>query len=294
MNHRAPLLCQRWREHRSSYRPAGETINTRDYEIAPISRAVAKLFVESHHYSKSFPTSRFRYGIFSRHVTEEHWQVHGLEPQLAGVAVFSNAKHPAVLTNVFPGDPNDSVELGRFVLLDHLKANAESYFIRRCNELLKRENICGVVAFSDPIRRTLPDGTTICPGHIGSIYQSASALFLGKSAPKTLHIFNDDGSALDPRTLSKIRNRESGFDYACNKLREKGADEPWADSKAWLNHWLQKLATPTKHSGNYRYAWSIGNNPPPAGTPLPYPKQFASAREMEMAKEKAANQQNET
>ena len=27
--------CQRWRERRDSYRPAGETIATRLYEVAP-------------------------------------------------------------------------------------------------------------------------------------------------------------------------------------------------------------------------------------------------------------------
>ena len=290
MNHRAPLLCQRWRESRSSYRPAGETINTADYEIAPISKADAKVFVIAHHYSKSFVAARFCYGIFSRYVTSKHWQTYGLAPQLAGVAVYSVPRHPAVLTNVFPGDPNDSVELGRFVLLDHLPSNCETFFISRCNELLKRESIRGVVAFSDPEVRRRNDGTLLLPGHIGTIYSAlGKSIFLGRAAPKTQNVFAD-GTILDRRAISKIRNHESGFNYASKLLTSRGADEPWPNSKNWLDHWLPKLTTSMRHRGTYRFAWPIGNVIP-RGTPLPYPKQFATANEMLAAKEEAANQQ---
>lgn len=293
MNHRLPLFCQRWREHRSSYRPAGETINTSDFEIAPIPKPVAKLFVQTHHYSKSFVAARYTYGLFSRHVTEDHWQTQGLAPQLAGVAAFSVSQHPAVVTNVFPGNPKDSVELGRFVLLDHIKANAETYFLSRCHELLKKEGIRGVVAFSDPEPRTSRSGNTIWPGHYGIIYHAGNSVFLGKSSPKTLYIF-DDCSTLDRRTISKIRNHESGFKYACKLLTDRSADEPWPDSKAWLDYWLPRLTTKRFHRGNFRFAWSLCNRVYPRGTRLPYPKQFASAHEMEIAKEKAVNQQTET
>lgn len=291
MNHRTPLLCQRWRERRSSYRPAGETINPSDFEIARIDEPIAKQFVKAHHYTKSFVVARYCYGLFSRHVTPEHWETFGLAPQLVGVAAFSVPQHPAVLTNVFPGDPNDSIQLGRFILLDHVKANAESYFILRCNELLKKEGLRGVLAFSDDTPRLIKDNQLLWPGHLGIIYQSigGKALFLGRGARKTLHVF-EDGTALEPRALSKIRNKESGIEYASKLLRDRGADEVWPNRKDWLNYWLPKLTTPMRHPGNLRYAWALANKVIPVGRPLPYPKRFATEKEMLEAKEKAASE----
>jgi hypothetical protein len=43
---------QRWRAHRDSYRPAGEVIDPRAYEVAEISEdRTPKGFVLEHHYS---------------------------------------------------------------------------------------------------------------------------------------------------------------------------------------------------------------------------------------------------
>jgi len=280
MNHRAPLLCQRWRDKRTTYRPACETIDTSDYEIAPITFHDAKSFCIQHHYSGSYVSCRFRFGLFGRALTAEHWQANGLTPELLGVAVFSVPQHPAVLTNVFPGNPNDSVELGRFVLLDHVGANAETYFLSRCRELLRAKGLRGVVAFSDPVPRITSTGT-LSPGHIGTIYQSLSpnTVFLGRGSRKTLYLF-DDGSTLQPRTISKIRNRESGFDYACGILVNHGADKPGNDPRAWLDHWLPILTTRVSHPGCLKYAFPLQPKVFPIGTPLPYPKQFASASEL--------------
>jgi hypothetical protein len=51
--------------------------------------------------------------------------------------------------------------------------NGESWFIARCFERLRREGFVGVVAHSDPLRRTRADGTVVCPGHVGTIYQAS-------------------------------------------------------------------------------------------------------------------------
>jgi hypothetical protein len=51
--------CQRWRDRRDSYRPAGEVIATQDYTVASLpSDAVAKAFVQQHHYSGTYPAVR--------------------------------------------------------------------------------------------------------------------------------------------------------------------------------------------------------------------------------------------
>ena len=98
-------FSQRWRARRTSFRPPGEVINTRAYEVAPLAGdAAAKAFVIEHHYSGTYPAARFRFGLFRAGV-------------LQGVAVFSHPCNDAVLTSVFPGTATESVELGHFVLL---------------------------------------------------------------------------------------------------------------------------------------------------------------------------------
>ena len=51
-------FCQRWRAHRSTYRPAGEPIDTIRYGVEVIdSDKVAGAFVREHHYSHSLPAA---------------------------------------------------------------------------------------------------------------------------------------------------------------------------------------------------------------------------------------------
>ncbi len=58
------MLTQRWNKRRASYRPAGEVINTRAYEVAPLDETSAKTFVLTNHYSGTYPAARFRYGLY--------------------------------------------------------------------------------------------------------------------------------------------------------------------------------------------------------------------------------------
>jgi hypothetical protein len=250
-----PFACQRWREHRATYRPAGETIRTADYEIHPISMSQAKAFVLHHHYAHSYPSCRFRYGLFSHRLTKDHWQNNGLQPELVGVAVMSVPQHPAVLTNVFPGNPNDSTDLGRFVLLDEVPANGETYFLARCRELLKKEGLIGMVAFSDDQPRIV-NNAVLFPGHQGTIYQASSAVLLGRGSPKTLHLLAN-GQTFEPRAQSKLRKKESGWEYASQILIKHGADTPGKDTRAWVDHWLPRLTTSIRHPGNLKYAFTL-------------------------------------
>ena len=60
--------AQRWRSGRASYRPAGEVIDTRRFEVAavdgPGADNVARAFVVAHHYSASYPAARERIGLY--------------------------------------------------------------------------------------------------------------------------------------------------------------------------------------------------------------------------------------
>ncbi len=61
-------VSQRWRGGRASYRPKGEPIDTRLYEVAAIDGKGAdnacKTFVQANHYSASYPAARQRLGLY--------------------------------------------------------------------------------------------------------------------------------------------------------------------------------------------------------------------------------------
>lgn len=253
-------VVQRWRDRRGTYRPAGEPIDTSRYEVAAIEKdGPAKAFVQAHHYSGTFPAARFRFGLYRG-------------PELVGVAVFSQPVNNLSLS-CFPGEPAESCELGRIVLVDDVPANGESWFVARCFELL-RGDVLGVLSLSDPFPRTDALGRRVFGGHIGTIYQASNATYLGRARADTLRLL-PDGSVIHSRALAKIRKRERGWRYAAPLLERHGAtplgDEQ--DARAWLDEWLPRLCRTVKHPGNHRYAFGltkqVRRHLPES---LPYPK----------------------
>jgi len=253
---------QRWRERRDRYRPAGETIRTSAYEVAQIdSDRLAKAFILRHHYSGTYPAARFRYGLFSD------------VGKLVGVAVFSVPCSDQVLTGTFRGiEAGEATELGRFVLLDSVPGNGETWFLGRCFELLRRESIAGVVSFSDPVPRMTSIGAVVFPGHVGTIYQAHNGVYLGRATPRTLRML-PDGSVLSARAISKLRTRTKGWRYTADVLIGYGAPRPSRDLAAWASLWIPRLTKPLRHHGNHKYAWGL-DRPCRRILPasLPYPK----------------------
>ena len=255
---------QRWRDRKSVFRRPDEQIRTADYDVAELlDDNTAKAFVCRHHYSRSYPAARWRFGLFH-------------QGELAGVAVFSHPVSNRVLTNVFDGSPLDSVELGRFVLLDDVPGNGETYFLWACLRRLKKLGLVGVVAFSDPQARTNVQGEMVLPGHIGTIYQAGNSVYLGRGTPRTLRIL-PDGTVFSDRAIQKIRSLDQGWQYSVEKLVRFGAtrlhDDPFdtPDSRGWLREWLPKLTRKLRHQGNHKYAWWL-HEPEKRKFSLPYPK----------------------
>lgn len=253
-------VCQRWRDHRSLYRPAREVVSVAALEVAELpDDATPKAFVVANHYAKSYPAARFRFGLYER----------GL---LSGVAVFSQP----VSNGLFRGlpDPAEAVELGRLVLLDQVGANAESWFVARCFAALRRHGLSGVVSCSDPVPRTGIGGALVMPGHVGAVYQASNAVYVGRTTARTLRLL-PSGAVFSDRAAQKIRARERGWRYAAEQLVACGA-APLGDrddARAWLRHWLPRVTTPLRHGGNHRYLWALDKRDRrrlPAG--LPYPK----------------------
>jgi len=259
-----PPLTQRWRSGRDAYRPPDEVIRTAEYDVAELpDDGLAKAFVLAHHYSASYPAARWRFGLFHKGV-------------LVGVAVFSHPCNDRVLTSIFPGRATDSVELGRFVLLDEVPANGETWMLGRCFRLLRREGLAGVVAFSDPCRRLNRQGVPVFGGHVGIVYQAFNAVYLGRATARTLTLL-PNGSVLSDRAQQKVRSADQSVRYAVSRLVACGAEPPLSSQPAflvaWLRQWKSRLCRSLRHRGNHKYAWRLCRRVrlPPS---LPYPKQL--------------------
>jgi hypothetical protein len=234
---------QRWRHRSDRYRPAGEVIDTRAYEVAAIAEdSRAKAFVVEHHYSGSYPAARFRFGLYRGGA-------------LVGVAVFSHPCNDRVLTGTFPGPATDSVELGRFVLLDDVPGNGESWFLGVCFAALRKQ-VVGILSFSDPVPRVSTDGSVVHPGHIGTIYQAHNAVYLGRGPVRTLRLL-PDGRVMSARAISKIRAMERGWRHSSALLERFGAAPLTGSPQAWLETWLPRVTRTIRHSGHHRYAWPL-------------------------------------
>lgn len=240
-------FTQRWRDKKPVFQVRENCFNPRIHDVAPIDEKTAKDFILNTHYSRSFPASRRRFGLFRRGA-------------LIGAAVFSHPMNDRVLTNYFGGKAAESLELGRFAILDLADDfNSESWFFARCRAELKKEGFRGIVAFSDDLRRTDISGKTCFSGHLGVFYGSSNGIYTGRSERTSIRLL-PDGTVFSKRAVSKIRNGEQGHEYASRILASYGADQPPMDAEArklWLQFWLDKLTRRVTHPGNHRYIFGL-------------------------------------
>lgn len=264
-----PDICQRWTEGRASYRPAREVIDPSRFEVVEIDELTAKRFVTTHHYSRRYPAARFRFGLLDR-------------GELAGVAVFSRPFRAEVITNAIPwlDDVDEGAELGRFVLLDQVAANGETWFLARCLAAL-RGRLRAIVSFSDPNPRETADGSALFPGHIGTIYQASNATYQGRTDPDTIWLL-PDGTVFSNIASGKIRRGLRGWRSAAAELERFGA-EPLAEGVSdierirWLERWRSELTRRMRHRGLHRYTFTIDRGAPIAyGPRRAYPKRRAA------------------
>ena len=259
-------MNQRWREGRDSYRPDGEPINTSLYGCRVVRERVAKQFVCKEHYSHAFPAAVLSVGLFRK--------APFLPEELVGVAVFSVPMQQKVIPAYFPeSDPNDGVELGRFVLLDDVPANGETWFLKRAFRLLKEEKgkKC-VVSYSDPMERRTSSGVLVKPGHFGTIYQAFNGRFLGRARGRTL-VLAPSGTVVSERSISKLRNAEKGADYVYRQFIELGAPKrkPLEGDREYVQRAVSESFTKVRHPGNLVYGWPLRRGVKTKNQ-LPYPK----------------------
>ena len=264
---------QRWRETRESYRVRGESFDPRRFGVEVIaSDTEARDFVTRHHYSGTYPAARLRVGLYR----QRSWIV----PELVGVAVFSVGVQPAAVPNWVPGlAPADGVDLGRFVLLDDVPFNAETWFLRRAFAALASElvGVRCVLSYSDPLARRTDAGSLVTPGHVGAIYQAKGARYAGRTRASWI-LLDALGRTLSARSLSKIRLEESGHEAAARSLVARGAPKRTTgeSSAVWLQRALQDGGfRRVRHPGQHVYLFAPDGRALPGSPALAYPKKDA-------------------
>lgn len=260
---------QRWRERRASYRPDAEEIDPSQYGVDVITRTRAAAFVRAHHYSGSHVASRLDVGLFRRRPG-----VGATGTDLVGVASLSVGVQPRAITRWTGQPPSHGIELGRFVLLDDVEGNGETWFLSRVFRLLRQQlpEVRSVLAYSDPVPRTAADGREVKPGHMGGIYRCSSARLVGTSSARQLWI-DAHGRAVSLRTLSKVRLDERGRDAAVETLLSLGAPPRLAGESgaSWVKRIQSSgLLRPLRHPGNLAFSWGLDKRARLA-LPLPTP-----------------------
>ena len=245
-------LCQRFERRRERYRPAGEVIDVDRFEVEPIEELTAKRFVETHHYSASYPAACVRVGLFRRTL--------GHVRELVGAAVFSMPPQPRALPRWT--DTDRALELGRLVLLHDVPGNGESWFLGKAFRVLasERPDLRAVLSYSDPMVRRTFDGQLVTPGHVGVIYQAHNGRHVGRSEARWSY-FDRQGRIVSRRAISKVRGDERGSASAYALLVSQGAPvrRPFESGRAWVARAL--LEAPwerVRHPGNLAYVWAIG------------------------------------
>lgn len=267
--------CQRWRNRDHTWRHRRDGgFDARHYDVAMINDdTTARQFVETHHYSGSYPAARLRCGLYDR-------------GDLVGVAVFGVPMQAKVLTSAFPRlQPyTEALELSRFVLVDDVPANAESWFLGQAFRLIASDGIRGVVAFADPVPRGRADGAVVFPGHVGTIYQASNGLFTASRGTARTLLVGPDARVISARALQKVRAESQGHAYVERQLVEWGAAarDPDEDAASWLRTALEQAGVRrVRHPGNYRYLFRVGSPSQRRGVvvglpPARYPKTVAA------------------
>lgn len=243
--------CQRWHTRRTSYRPPGEPFDPRRHAVEIIPERDARQFVQTHHYSGSWPATRLSVGLMRRGRT-------GFA--LAGVAAFSVPMSNAVLQRHLGVGLDHGVELGRFVLLNEVEGNGESWTAARAMRLARQTlGISRFLAFCDPLPRTDEAGVIVKRGHGGTVYRATNAQPAGRSSARTLWLL-PTGAVLSDRAASKIRRAERGIDYALRQLVAAGAP-PRArgeSGEAYLARLRDtQVLRPLRHPGNLVFRWGV-------------------------------------
>ena len=251
---------QRWRDRRSRFVANDTVIDPRHYTVDVVDHETAKAFVAEHHYLTRYPAAQLAVGLFG--------PGRGGSASLDGIIVFGVPATGAVITrHTGYADPRRGCVLQRLLCLPSVAANGESFFAARAFRLLREAKpmIDALVSFSDPQ-----------VGHCGCVYAALSEAYRGTTRPRS--VLRIAGETVSDRTLSKIRNLESGHAGAVDQLVRLGAPRPGPSEQ--LRQWLDRCRAdgtlvPGRQAGLFSYCFELTRDARRTGRSLPrlaYPR----------------------
>ncbi|WP_296220998.1 hypothetical protein [uncultured Sphingomonas sp.] len=245
---------QRWRDRRSLYVSNDTLIDPRRYAVDILGHETARAFLADHHYLPRYPAAQVAVGLFG--------PGKGGAASLDGLIVFGVPATGAVITrHTGFSDAARGCVLQRLLCLPSVAANGESYFTSRAFRLLRlaRPRIEAVVSFSDPAY-----------GHCGGVYAALSGAYRGRTRPR--QVLRIAGETISERTLSKIRNLESGHAGAIDQLVRLGAPRPRPTEhpRVWLDRCRRTGAlTSARQSPLFTYCFELTREARRTGHSLP-------------------------
>jgi hypothetical protein len=145
-------------------------VETSRITVREISKPVARDFIERHHYTGKFSSTRYALGIF--YIEEaEHMFFGGENEVLIGCLTYGHPVSNRTVASITDGLELDEVlELTRLVALDGYGKNLESFVIAQSFDWLKKNapEVKVLVSYADPEQ-----------SHTGGIYRATNWLYQG-------------------------------------------------------------------------------------------------------------------
>lgn len=172
-------------------------VNTSRVTVREISKAVARDFIEKHHYTRKFSSTRYALGIFYLEDTD-HLFFSGQNEQLIGCMTYGHPVSNRTVDSIVDDIKLDEVlELTRLVCLDGYGKNLESYAIGQSFDWLRKNDprVKVLVSYADPEQ-----------SHTGGIYRATNWVYQGCGATKLMPDFSlkleEGGMWMHSRTVS--------------------------------------------------------------------------------------------
>jgi hypothetical protein len=138
--------------------------------VREISKNVARDFIETHHYTHKFSSTRYALGVFYVEDTE-HMFFAGANEKLIGCMTYGHPVSNRTVDSITDGLELDEVlELTRLVCLDGYGKNLESFVIAQSFDWMKKNDpkVKVLVSYADPEQ-----------AHTGGIYRATNWLYQG-------------------------------------------------------------------------------------------------------------------
>lgn len=172
-------------------------VDTSRVTLREITKPVARDFIETHHYTQKFSSTRYALGIFYTEESEHEFFA-GDNERLIGCMTYGHPVSNRAVDSIstLPLELDEVLELTRLVILDGYGKNIESYAIGQSFEWLRTNapEVKVLISYADPEQT-----------HTGGIYRATNWLYQGCGYSKLMPDFSlkleEDGEWIHSRTV---------------------------------------------------------------------------------------------